>query len=290
MTPLRKQFIQELRLQGLSQRTVDSYVSTISELSRHYKRSPDLLSSQEVGEYILHLRDRGIGAATCNNKLAGIKKFFRLCKPERKDIGEISTQKQPKHVPIVLSLEEVINLLNSTKNMKHRALLATIYSGGLRLNEAVLLKPCDIDSTRMRIHIRQGKGQKDRYTILASSTLHLLREYYNSYKPAVWLFEGYRKGMPMSRRNVDAALKRSIKLARIKKQATVHTLRHSFATHLLEIGQPLQVIQSLLGHSSIKTTTIYTHVTDRMMESLCSPLEVIDITRGKTFNPEASNA
>ena len=154
MTPLRKQFIQKLQLQGLSPRTVQTYVSTIAELSLFFKKSPELLSVQEIGEYILHLKERGISPTTSNNRLAGIKKFFRLCIPERNDVNEISTQKCPKYVPVVLSLDETINLISSTKNLKHRALLATIYSGGLRLNEAVQLKPCDIDSDRMRIHIR----------------------------------------------------------------------------------------------------------------------------------------
>ncbi len=179
MTPLRKQFIQKLQLQGLSPRTVQTYVSTIAELSLFFKKSPELLSVQEIGEYILHLKERGISPTTSNNRLAGIKKFFRLCIPERNDVNEISSQKCPKYVPVVLSLDETISLISSTKNLKHRALLATIYSGGLRLNEA---------------------------------------------------------------------------------------------------GQPLQVIQKLLGHSSIKTTTIYTHVTDRMMKDLRSPLEVLDLT------------
>jgi integrase/recombinase XerD len=290
MTPLRKKFTQQLELRGLSRKTVSNYINLVASLSKHYGKSPDLLSAQEVSEYILHLKKRGISAATCNLYLAAIKCFYKICDMKCEGINRISRQKQPKRIPVVLSLGETVKILTSTRNLKHKALLTTIYSAGLRLSEAVNLRLGDIDSQRMTIHIRQGKGSKDRYSILAKATLHVLREYYRSYRPRKWLFEGRREGEPLSHRSVDATLKRCVKLGGLRKQVTVHTLRHSFATHLLEAGYQLQLIQSLLGHRSIKTTTLYTHVTDKMVANLKSPLESFDLGRGRIHNAEAVHA
>ncbi len=278
MTLLRQQFTQALELRGFSPHTINNYILAVARLSRRYGKSPDTISDQEVREHILHLKSEGISAATCNLHMAAIKSFFKSCLPERPNPVGLTSMKAPKHLPVVLSLDETIRLLTCAVNPKHRALLSIIYSAGLRLSEAIHLRPADIDSHRMRIHVREGKGGKDRYTLLAGPVLETLREYYRCYRPETWLFEGRHRGMPMSPRNVDATLKRCARRARLGKRVTVHTLRHSFATHLLEAGQPLQVIQSLLGHRNIKTTTIYTHVTDRMMADLRSPLEAFTLT------------
>ena len=176
----------------------------------------------------------------------------------------------------VLSEQEVSDVLNATHNIKHKAILMTIYSAGLRISEAIALKIKDIDSQRMQIRVEQSKGKKDRYTLLSSKTLEILRQYFVMYHPAQWLFEG-PNGTPYSDRSIQAILKHSVAKTGIKKKVTVHTLRHSFATHLLEHGTDLRYIQVLLGHESSKTTEIYTHVTTKGFEQIKSPLDRLNV-------------
>ncbi len=175
-------------------------------------------------------------------------------------------------MPEVLSEEEVAAILNATVNLKHKALLMTIYSGGLRISEAVNMKIKDIDSKRMQIRIEQGKGKKDRYTLLGRETLRILRKYVREYRPKEWMFEGSAGGQ-YSTRSIQNILKKAVTEVGIKKNVTVHTLRHSFATHLLEAGTDLRYIQSLLGHESIKTTEIYTHITTKGFDQIENPLD-----------------
>jgi site-specific recombinase XerD len=175
-----------------------------------------------------------------------------------------------------LSTDEIVRILKATENLKHKAILTLIYSAGLRIGELINLKIKDIDSARKQIRITQGKGNKDRYTLLSPKTLELLRTYFKEYKPKVFLFEG-TEGGPYSARSVQAFFKESCKKAGIRKKTTVHTLRHSFATHLLENGTDLRYIQALLGHESPKTTEIYTHITTKGFDSIKSPLDNLDI-------------
>ena len=177
----------------------------------------------------------------------------------------------------MLSTEEVIEILKATKNLKHRAILMTIYSAGLRISEAINLKIKDIDSQRMQIRVEQAKGKKDRYTLLSQKNLATLRTYFLAYKPKVWLFEGQEAGEPYSSRSIQNIFSAAVEKAGITKEVSVHTLRHSFATHLLENGTDLRYIQSLLGHESSKTTEIYTHVTTKGFDQIKSPLDKLDI-------------
>ena len=184
----------------------------------------------------------------------------------------VDRPRKERTLPEVLSEEEVSNLLHVTQNLKHKAILMTIYSAGLRVGEAIALKIKDIDSQRMQIRVEQSKGKKDRYTLLSTKTLEVLRQYVKIYKPKVWLFEG-QDGGQYSERSIQALLKQSLQKTSIKKRVTVHTLRHSFATHLLEHGTDLRYIQALLGHESSKTTEIYTHVTTKGFQLIQSPLD-----------------
>ena len=275
MNQLLEKFTQELELQGKSKRTIDSYAYTCRSLFKFIQKEPQYINSDDVRKYLLWTKSRNISPNTCNNKLYGIKSFFRIVKGGSSEIDNIPRQKIVHKIPVVLSKPEVNKLLNSVSNIKHHALLAVVYSGGLRLNETRFLKISDINSQRMMILVN-GKGRRQRYTLLSKAALELLRDYYLRYKPKEWLFEGQKKHVPYSKRSLDSIIKKAVKKSGIRKNISLHTLRHCFATHLLEAGVQLQVIQKLLGHKNIKTTTIYTHVTDVMVNKVISPLDCID--------------
>jgi site-specific recombinase XerD len=277
MSYFKNRFIQELQLKGYSKKTVDNYTKAVERLVGFYKKPPLRISAEEIKEYIIHLKnEKKLDAATCNLNLAAIKYFYRYFKKDDADISNISQQKQIKKIPVVLSTGEVQNLLEHISNLKHKAILTTIYSAGLRLNELVHLEIRDVDSKRMSLHIRDGKGKKDRYTILSSKTLELLRLYYKCYKPRRWLFEGRTPGKPVCPRLIQSIITAAVRKVKLGKKVSSHTLRHSFATHLLEAGYQLQLIQHVLGHKNVKTTTVYTHVTDIMRENLKSPLDLMN--------------
>jgi len=208
-----------------------------------------------------------------NQIVNAIKLFFKIVKESKIEIDKIHRPKREKTLPNVLSKEEVLKIIEETENLKHRTLLALIYSAGLRISEALEMKPKDIDSIRMLIHVKNAKGKKDRYTLLSEKVLMLLREYYMVYKPKEFLFEGQYGGM-YSSRSAQIVLKQAADRAGIKKSITLHTLRHSFATHLLESGTDLRYIQDLLGHSSPKTTMIYTHVSNDSLKKIKNPFDV----------------
>lgn len=208
-----------------------------------------------------------------NQIVNAIKLFFKIVKDSKIEIDKIHRPKREKKLPNVLSKEEVLKIIDATENLKHKTLLALIYSAGLRISEAINMKLRDIDSIRMLIHVKNAKGKKDRYTLLSEKVLLLLREYYLVYKPKEYLFEGQFGGM-YSSRSAQVILKQAAEKAGIRKPITLHTLRHSFATHLLESGTDLRYIQDLLGHSSPKTTMIYTHVTNDSLKKIKNPFDV----------------
>lgn len=233
----------------------------------------------EFSRYLV--TDRKVSTSHQNQAINAIKFYFEKVKGGEKKYYHVDRPIREKALPEVLSEEEVSQILKCTRNLKHKAILMTIYSGGLRISELINLKIKDIDSERMQIRIEQGKGNKDRYTILSVKTLQILRKYIVNEKPFLYLFEGYgsskEKPLKYSARSIQAILKQSLKLAGVQKKATVHTLRHSFATHLLENGTDLRYIQSLLGHESPKTTQIYTHITTKGFNQIISPLDKLDI-------------
>ena len=209
--------------------------------------------------------------------ISAIKFYFEkiLQRETKKYYFDIPNRKESK-LPVVLSKKEVLKIINCTDNLKHKTILSVTYSGGLRLSEVVNLKISDIDSERMLINIRGGKGKKDRITILADETLDLLRNYFRAYKPKFWLFEGENESN-YSTKSVQKIFKNSLRKSGINRSASVHTLRHSFATHLLEQGEDLRKIQNLLGHKSIQTTEIYTHVTSKAIQGIRNPLDDLEI-------------
>lgn len=274
MTVLRKRMLQEMQLRNFSKRSIETYLSCIGKLAKYYNRSPDQVSRQQIKDYLLYLiNDRQVSKSTVNQVISAIKILQVDVLGNEWETVQIKRPKLPKDLPVVLSKKEIEKILAVTINLKHKAAIMTSYSGGLRLGEVCMLKPSDLDVSRKQIRIALGKGQKTRYTLLSPTLLATLREYWLRYRPQVYLFEGQKKGQPISHGALRKAFDNSCRKAGIKKNVCFHTLRHSFATHLLEQGTNLRVIQHLLGHRSIKTTTLYTHLVNFSIEKITSPLD-----------------
>ena len=272
-------FSDQLTLKRYSQNTMVIYKEQIIRFFKYHQGiDPFKLTDENVKEYLLHLlKKKNISLSYQKQVISAIKFYFEkiLGRDTKKYYFEIPRNKELK-LPVVLSKNYVKKIISSTNNVKHKAILSTIYSAGLRLSEVVNLKIADIDSERKLIYIRSAKGKKDRTSILSKELILMLRKYYKEYKPKVWLFEGLETGQ-YSKRSVQNIFKKSLQKSKISKTATVHSLRHSFATHLLEKGDDLRYIQKILGHRSSKTTEIYTHVTSVGLNKIKSPLDEIDL-------------
>ena len=267
--------LKELRY---SESTFKTYCSALEDfINYHHKIELQKLNEQHIQEFLRHLvMERQVSTSYQNQAINAIKFYFeRVLRGQRKTYF-IDRPKNEKTLPVVLSEEEVVSIIKSITNLKHKAILMTIYSAGLRISECINLKLKDIDSNRMQIRIEQSKDKKDRYTLLSPKTLEILRAYFKEFKPKEFLFEG-QNGDKYSKRSIQNIFKAAVLKSKIQKKITVHSLRHSFATHLLENGTNLRYIQSLLGHSNSKTTEVYTHVTTKGFESLKSPIDNLDI-------------
>jgi site-specific recombinase XerD len=265
---------EQLRLKGYSFKTRKTYTKQLKRFSSFISKDLDSISLQDVRSYILFLlEEQKASHSYANQAISSIKFLCNDTLNQGKLIEALPRPKKENKLPNVLSFEEVKRILQALENEKHRTILFLIYSAGLRVGEVVRLKVQDIDSSRMLIHVVQGKGRKDRYTLLSEIALSQLRKYYSLYKPEVWLFPGQDKKEFLTERTVERIFEKACLIAKINKKATVHTLRHSFATHLLEGGTDLRFIQELLGHSSSKTTEIYTHVTQKNISKIQSPLD-----------------
>jgi len=267
---------EQLRVRRYSWRTVKSYLSHLRRfLADHPTLSLEQVTNEVIRTYIVKRTAAGNYSEATQNQLLNALKFW-LEQVEGREKAFIQLRpKEPKKLPGVLSTEEVSRLFKATPNLKHRCILKTIYSGGLRLGELCNLRIQDIQSDRKQIFVHGGKGKKDRYTTLSDSLLTELREYYKEYQPSYWLFEG-QSGGQYSRSSVQAVLRKAVANSKINAYATVHTLRHSYATHLLESGTSLRHIQELLGHASSKTTEIYTHLSNEERQRVISPLDRLD--------------
>ena len=268
MTELRQRMIDQMTLRGFSPRTHESYLDAVTGLARYYKQPPDQLSSEQVRQYLLYLeRERHLAWNSSNVAASGLRfLYFDTLKWEPVKL-EIPPRTTPRRLPEVLSREEVDRLISAIPNLKHRTLLMTIYAAGLRVGEAVSLRVGDIDSARMTIRVVQGKGAKDRYTILSPRLLENLRQYWKQYHPKEYLFEGSKPNHHIHESVPQKTYNRAKKQAGIHKGIGVHTLRHCFATHLLEAGVDLRTIQTLLGHNSISTTMLYLQVRQQHIAS-----------------------
>ena len=270
-THLRQRMIEDMQLRGLAKGTQAMYVAAVRQLAEYYGKSPDLITEEELRQYFLYLKnDKQYSHNSMTVALCGIKFFYEQTLQREWTILDVVRPPRERRLPVVLSREEVHRILGRLRQPCYQACLSTIYSCGLRLQEGVQLQVSDIDSARMMIHVR-GKGNKDRYVPLPGRTLELLRAYWATHRHPVFIFPDRQdltsaKG-PMSKRGVQYAFGAALKESGIHKRATVHTLRHSFATHLLEAGVNLRQIQVWLGHGSLSTTAVYTHLT-RLAETL----------------------
>jgi integrase/recombinase XerD len=264
---------EEMTLQGYSPKTRETYGRQVQRFLKWLRRDPETAAGEDVRTYLLDAVDSGLSASFVRQAQAALSILFRdiLGQPDR--VAHLPKSKSAKKVPLVLSEGQVLRLLRATSNLRDETLLTVIYSAGLRVSEAIRLKPGDILSDRGQVRVRGGKGKKDRYTVLAEKTLQLLREYYRAYRPGEWLFPGQTAGTHLSTTSVRRAFRRACRRAGITSKATVHTLRHSFATHLLDRGVDLRYIQELLGHSSITTTQWYTVVSSWRLGQARSPLD-----------------
>ena len=254
MTKLRKAFVRHLTLQRFSPKTHQAYIHAVKDLATHHHLSPDRLTDVQIQDFFLHLiEERKCAWNTCNVKFCGIKSFYKNVLDRNIDAIIPPRPRQTK-LPHILSQKEVWKLINSCDNMKHRTILLCVYSAGLRVSEAVVLKPEHIDRHRMTIRIEQGKGRKDRETILSKFFLTELEAYWRIYRPKEWLFFGREKSKFIPIESAQKIYYNAKKKANINKGRGIHTLRHCFATHLVEQGLPIHVIQRLMGHRSISTT------------------------------------
>lgn len=277
MSALRNQMLQQMQLKGYSSNTIENYLQSIIYLSKHYNQSPDALTTDQIRDYIQHhMVEKKHSQSSINQLISALKILFVQVLGREWDVVAIPRARKKFHLPEVLSRAEVERLLGVVTNMKHRTLLMLTYSSGLRIGETLGLKTGDIDSHRMMIRIHQGKGNKDRYAVLSCVALAQLRLYYQLYRPSVWLFET-GKDQIMSPRTAQIIMQRAVAKAGISKKVSLHTLRHSFATHLMEQGVSLAIIQQLLGHKSLRTTSIYLHVQQYALEKVKSPLDSLSL-------------
>jgi len=271
------EYIQLLETRRYSLNTARSYCMLFADFVEYYCDRPLIeINEQDIKAYVHSIVKAGKSSSYQNQVINAIKFYYEqvLDMPQR--FYEIDRPNKERKLPLVMSEEEVTRLMDAVTNLKHKAILATMYSCGLRISELLWLQLTDIQSDRRLVLVREAKGKKDRTTVLATTTLELLRKYYQEYRPRVYLFEG-GPGIPYSSKSVSNILKRALHKAGINKQATPHTLRHSFATHLLENGTDLRYIQVLLGHNSPKTTEIYAHVSTRYLRDVKSPIEKLNI-------------
>ena len=265
--------IQEMRLRNLSPRTQEAYINQIARFARHYHRSPDKLGYQAVRAYVLSLCDAGLSSSTVQLAVTSLRFLYGKVLRRPDFPAELPLPKREKKLPDVLSRQEVANFLKSVVSFRYRVLLTTIYGTGLRINEAISLQVRDINSERMVIRVVQGKGRKDRFVGLPPSLLDLLRLYWRTARPSTWLFPGEKPDRPVSSATIRRACREAQIRAGIKKTVTPHLLRHSFATHLLDAGTGLRVIQVILGHESPVTTARYTRVSDIHLKLTHNPLD-----------------
>lgn len=279
MTELRKKMIRDMQLRNFAPGTQKSYIHSVAGLAKYYHRSPDLISPEKIQDYIVYLlTGRKIAISSCHTIITGLRFFYSVTLGEDKSRAAIPEIKNSRRLPVILSGNELERMFAAVKNIKHRVLLMTAYGGGLRASELVQLKVTDIQSDRMMIRVEQGKGRKDRYTLLSKRLLEQLRNYWKIKRPDLWLFPG-RSNRQMTREMAYQIYVKATKKAGIKRKGGIHTLRHCFATHLLEAGEDLRTIQLLMGHSSIRSTVRYLQVTSKTLLGTKSPLDLLPCSK-----------
>jgi integrase/recombinase XerD len=273
MSPLRRRMIEDMKVRNLSPVTQRCYVHAVTKFARHFNRSPGRLGLAEVREYQVHLTSTGISWASFNVAVCALRFFYGVTLGRTAMIERIPYARKRRQLPVILSAEEVARFLAAVPSRKHRTALMTAYAAGLRVSEVVRLKIADIDSSRMLIRVEQGKGGRDRYIMLSPQLLVVLRAYWREARPEHWLFSGQDESRPLDASVLQAACRTARERAKLGKPVTVHTLRHCFATHLLEAGTDIRTIQVLLGHRDLSTTARYTQVAATTIGNVISPFD-----------------
>lgn len=291
ISPLRQRMLDDMAMRKLTPQTQRHYLRAVERLAKYLGRSPDQAEAEDLRRFQLHLVEQGVASTTLNGTITGLRFLFEvtLGSPER--MAKMSAVREPRKLPVVLSAEEVTRLLEAAPNLKARAALSVAYGAGLRAAEVVSLKVGDIDSERMVIRVEQGKGSKDRYAMLSPTLLALLRHWYQEARaagkmlPGGWLFPGLNPIDPLSTRQLNRLFHVAAQTAGLDKRASLHTLRHSFATHLLEQKTDIRVIQVLLGHKKLETTALYSQVATKTLREVKSPLDALPL-RGEVRGSE----
>jgi site-specific recombinase XerD len=281
MSPLRRRMIEDMTIRKFAPKTQHDYLQRVKNFAAYLGRSPDTASSEDVRRYQLHLTASGVGIPTVNQTVSTLRFFFKVTLGRPDLVERTAFVREPSKLPVVLSPEEVARLLDAAPALKYKAALSVAYGAGLRVSEVVALKVGDIDSKRMVIRIEQGKGRKDRYVMLSPHLLELLRAWWRAARPQGWLFPGRDPIQPMTTRQLNRACHVAAHMAEIGKPVSMHTLRHSFATHLLEQNIDIRVIQVLLGHAKLDTTALYTRVATKTIQQVMSPLDRITLTQAE---------
>ena len=276
---LRQRMLDDMSLRKLTEQTQRTYIRAVERFTRFFGQSPDLASPEDLRRFQKHLVETGVSTTTINGTITGLRFLFEVTLDRPQALKKMSPLKTPQKLPTILSVDEMQRLLNAAPGLKARAALSVAYGAGLRASEVVHLKLSDIDSERMILRIEQGKGRRDRYAMLAPSLLELLRRWYreahaqSKMLPGGWLFPGQNPVNPLSTRQLNRFVKTAVEAAGIDKRVSMHTLRHSFATHLLEQKVDIRLIQVLLGHQKLDNTARYCHVATRILSVVASPLE-----------------
>lgn len=278
ISPVRRRMIEDMTIRKLAPKTQASYIRAVREFTIFLGRSPDQASAEDLRRYQLRLASSGVSVPSQNARVTALRFFFSVTLGRGEVTERMPFVREPRKLPVVLSPEEVARFLEAAPGLKYRAALSVAYGAGLRANEVVSLKIGDIDSTRMVIRVEQGKGHKDRYVMLSEPLLELLRAWWKAARPQGWLFPGQNLVNPLTTRQLNRACHAAAQAAGIDKRVSLHTLRHSFATHLLEQKVDIRVIQVLLGHKKLETTALYSQVATRTIREVRSPLEQLAMT------------
>jgi integrase/recombinase XerD len=286
ISPLRQRMIEDMSLRNFGEKTQKDYIRAVKSLTIFLKRSPDTASNEDLRLFQLYLAENRVGAPTINSTISALRFFFTVTLDRADAVRSLTFVHEPRKLPLVLSPEEVARLLEAAPGVKYKAALSVAYGAGLRVSEVTALKVSDIDSKRMMLRVEQGKGRKDRHAMLSPVLLELLRDWWRIARPTAWLFPGHDPVQPMSTRQLNRACHAAAAMAEITKRVSPHTLRHSFATHLLEQNVDIRVIQVLLGHSKLETTALYTRIATNTIRAVMSPLERLNL-KPKTDEPPA---
>jgi integrase/recombinase XerD len=287
ISPLRRRMIEDMTVRNFVEKTQHDYIRSIKNLTKFLGRSPDTATPEDLRRYQLHLTGTGVRPPTINGTVTALRFFFTVTLDRADTVKPLTFVAEPRKIPVVLSPEEVARLLEAAPGPKYKAAFAAAYGAGLRVSEVTSLKVSDVDSKRMLLLIEQGKGRKDRHAMLSPQLLELLRDWYRIARPRLWLFPGRDPLQPLTTRQLNRAVHAAAQIAEIKKRVTPHTLRHSFATHLLEQNIDIRVIQVLLGHAKLDTTALYTRVATNTIRAVMSPLDRLTPLRPKREEPPA---